>query len=232
MKLALLFMLFAGQAFAAGGVVNNGGDSVKCAASSMGPAGMYTLDYALAIGRGAATDDFVMIANWSHSRQRLLRLLARVDQGLARSFHDFSQSLEQREQPIARKSDFYSDWNRQWIVHRGRPLEVDDIGDISRLPMACKYLYRSSTVAKFKIYRLIQREADLAARRLIYRYDQTRLRGLRLPLQHSFLMVHEWLWDWTQDIEVNRRVNAFLHSTEIDYMTPRQIARRLKALGL
>jgi hypothetical protein len=32
------------------------------------------------------------------------------------------------------------------------------------------------------------------------------------PLQYPFLLVHEWLWDLTQDVQIIRDINRFLHS--------------------
>ncbi len=69
---------------------------------------------------------------------------------------------------------------------------------------------------------------------ITYRYYPRAIAKLRetSELQYSFILTHEWLWDLTRDIEVNRAVNRFLHSREIERMRPAQIRRQLRRLGL
>ncbi len=52
------------------------------------------------------------------------------------------------------------------------------------------------------------------------------------PLQYSFLLVHEWLWDLTQDVQIIRDINRFLHSEAAQKMSENQFRLSVLRLGL
>lgn len=224
--LIILSLVLGSQAYAAGGVVNKGGDTVRCTGTpDFNHGGFFTLDYALAIGRGAKKRDFV--ANpWRSSIERIKQILVSAQPELALSFAEFAESTDQ-----IWKLPAEHDSHRRWVVHRGRPLAVDDVGDLSEIPATCKYRFSKEIRPHFYIYRAIQRSV-LSSGIIEYRYSSATLQHLRRqPDQLSWILVHEWLWDWTSDVEVNRAVNALLHSKAIDSMSADEIKLEFERLG-
>jgi hypothetical protein len=69
--------------------------------------------------------------------------------------------------------------------------------------------------------------------KIVFGYQPKVLKEMheRAPLQLSFLLVHEWLWEFSQNVQVNRRVNRFLHSVEFQEMSRDQILSTLRAMG-
>jgi hypothetical protein len=51
------------------------------------------------------------------------------------------------------------------------------------------------------------------------------------PLQNSFLFLHEWLWNWTNDVADSRRLNVFLHSKRSRTLSPSEFKFTIEALG-
>ena len=81
---------------------------------------------------------------------------------------------------------------------------------------------------------MIQRQAVAEDLFIQYHYDRESLVKMfkENPLSASFFMIHEWLWDLTDDIEVSRAVNIFLHKSTVDAMPDLEIQLRLISMGL
>lgn len=66
-----------------------------------------------------------------------------------------------------------------------------------------------------------------------YEYDFETLNELqKRPLQFSFLLVHEWLWDHSGDPQVIRWANQFLHSRRSEKLSPEDFKTSLKNIGI
>lgn len=71
----------------------------------------------------------------------------------------------------------------------------------------------------------------VAGTQIVLEYDA----GLyyRLPdIQRSFLLVHEWLWNFTHDAETNSKADYLLHSTWIEKASRKEVIRKFKKLGI
>ena len=233
--IGVLFLAATPQiSLAEGGTVENGGNVIFCREAASfdvqlppirpEPGKFYVLDYVHALGTGYSPDSFVAIANWEQSRQRLHRLLKGVSLKLANSFEDFAESTNQIEGNWGRMQSWPEE--REWVLTRGGHIRREH-ANLWRVPKNCIFN------GKFLEYhRAVTRTSH--RQKVIYRYSRKLLESINdnSPLQFSILMAHEWLWDHTRDLKVNRRVSVFLHSKEIDRMTDKEIWARLKRYGL
>ena len=69
---------------------------------------------------------------------------------------------------------------------------------------------------------------------LVYRFVPAVLDELesKAPMQLSFLLVHEWLWDVSKNVDRNRRINRFLHSEALEHLSAEAVQAQLAGLGL
>jgi hypothetical protein len=209
----------------AGGEVGNGGDTVKCVPGGSGRyEGYYSLDYLATLD--GTSSPVVEIASWAESKQRLLTQLGDKYPDLARLLGEFL-ALVPMEGP--------ADPDHQYLKPRiweEAPFGLVDIHDerlIKRLPVNC-YTRPDEGGAASILQTVIRQKQGFAT---LYSYDPQIYRELRTdrPLQYSFLMVHEWLWDLTQDVQTIRRVNHFLHSTQLDHLSAPEVRASLENLG-
>ena len=118
-----------------------GGDAIACDAGGdfQSRGGLYSLDYAVAIGSGAHFQDFASIHNWQESNARIASILARVSPRLKASFDDFSASVAQLEDP----SSFPGGTLRRWWADKGGSgdfvIADPKRGDLSGLPQQCTH---------------------------------------------------------------------------------------------
>ncbi len=250
MKWILFLIIFLGETnlVFAGGTVENGGDLIVCRDENApepppirippinpadpGDGKYFSLDYIYAIGAGSSPSDFASIRDWEDSQGRLVKILSGVSHGLLRSFSRFAESTQQMESldndnDLVRKRE----WSKLLGLTRYRTNKIDGI------PENClvKQANGNGTIVKiFSYFRAIIRIEKKSRRSIVYHYNPYFLKSkvMDSPLQLSFIMIHEWLWDYTQDSNVNRSVNNFLHSKEIEKMSSGEIRQRLIDLGL
>lgn len=244
--LVMAFALLSTVSFAkAGGVVENGGDTIYCREN--GPSvpvdqlpkqpppnwKLYSRDYIDTLSAGASADDFVMPIDWSQSQARLARIVGELSPKLAKSFGDFSAALDYMPKASSEPIQLGS---RVWEAVQVDPFNRHYrlIWERKNIPANCAYLIRmGGMLFSFAAYeRTVLRKRYPKLTVYSYLADSFSLLAENSALQHSMLLVHEWLWDHTRSARVNRRVNAFLHSREIDLMDAEQIRRKLKKLGL
>jgi hypothetical protein len=91
------------------------------------------------------------------------------------------------------------------------------------LPLNCKFRDIVQTAVKYRAGRYV---AFAYVPALV---DQLGDTG---PVQVSYLIVHEWLRNYTNDAEVIRRANRLLHSTAITSLNQSQLRQMLREIGL
>lgn len=183
-----------------GSLIGNGGNTVMCRYEAGAEfQGFFTLDYLLDFRQSGPYSQTVPVASWEDSRARIAQGLARLSPVLAKSFQEYAENI---------LSDHVS-LGRRWMPWDLTGTLIDDQEITQRLPANCyldpKTLDLRQTVVRRYGYDKVE-----------YLYQQDILENLRLhnPLQFSFFMVHEWLWDFTQDVRSLRRLNWILHSEE------------------
>lgn len=229
-----------------GGTVGNPGDTVICRPSPTFPfhparPSYFSLDYALSIGWGENPQEFLDLP-WSESSFLIASLLAKAAPELSPSFTEFrafvedlysrGPSLVSTLAPNALADGATDALKRKWKKKLRLPISVGDRGDISALPRECKNRVALPVSSEFFIYRAILRKGNIDT--ITYEYDPRILAPLikeKSP-QFSLMMVHEWLWDHTDDIEIVRRVTLFLHKKRSHKLNPQTLRTELREMGL
>jgi len=217
-----LILVFAAQATRAGGLeVNNGGDSVWCKKSSENSLyGFYTLDYLLEMDSNQK-ENMVPVDAWSESFQRIYNQIVKYDPYMAKSFLSFSEALSNNSLNIS------------WSAQRDRLVDIKDEEFLRILPANCILKLNGQSVAQ--IHQTVIRKSNFFdSSRLVFEYDPIILnqqRELR-PLQYSFLIIHEWLWSFTSDVDSIRIFNRYLHSSRLENSDKDDFVATVRSLKL
>ncbi len=226
MKLSIFFGLLAVNFSAHAGVtVGNGGDAVVCEESPASSyTGYYSFDYMMTLKED--NSDLPEFSDWAGYRQRILQLFAEKYPDLERLFLDFASRVP-GEDLVPPDQIFLQE--RIWLEAIYGLVDLQDEQAIRKLPPNC---YKSGEVENtLKVVQAVIRQPGENV--IIYNYDPDVLRRLKSrPLQYSFLLVHEWLWDLVGDPEVVRRLNRFLHSKLAEDLNRDDFQKTLKNLGL
>jgi len=200
-------------------MVGNGGDTLSCREATQNSySGLYALDYLMTMdqyGDGA----LVVPDNWQKSLDRIQALLAEKYPALVDSLQAFRANI-----------DNTSDWTkaRIWLDAPQGLVNLNDQNLTRKIPANCggqnptAGLNVIQTVVRQKRPNIIEYEVDYS----VFNGLQTR------PLQFSFLMIHEWLWDLTDDPAVIRLANRFLHSKAAATLSPTDFQLSLNNIGI
>jgi len=223
-KLLLMFLFLPLHIFA-GQEVGNGGDAVLCkAVSDNSFSGFYSLDYLLTF---QSSNDNADIFSVDSARQSLNRIESLIEKNLpefSESFHEFVNMIGNR--------DYRS--RRIWEEAPFGLVDIKDEKMIALVPTNCR------TADSIQIQQVVVRQnpifsGDEEGKELIvYKFVPSLLKDLEKtsPLQLSFLYVHEWLWDISHDVDLNRRINRFLHSKDFEAMSIKDVRGMLSSFGL
>lgn len=197
----LVFMSQAAFSESEGGNSSGGGDLALCKSTDANAfEGLYSLDYLATFRSSNDNQDIIPIKTWEQSKQRVLGLLKAKSPMLAGSFQNFLNSMS--------NFDDYSKL-RIWEESSFGLVDIKDEKLFGQLPKNC-YIEGEDGGSK-----LIQ--AVIRTQRpnlLTYEFADPYFKELKekRPLQYSFLIVHEWLRDFTEDVQNIRRLNRIIHS--------------------
>jgi len=219
-SLTLIFSLFISLSASAGGVgIGNGGDSAYCELSNLQPLdGYYSLDFLMTLD-GDGLSDAVPVQSWQESQNRIRQILAAKYPAMLESFDKFLKDASNR-----------NDWtkSRIWLPAPHGLIDISDEQLRRTLPENCG---RSSSADKVTLIQTVVR--GQRPEMITYEFDSKVMSELKQkPLQYSFLMVHEWLWDHTNDPQTIRWVNQFLHSAYTENLPAQQFQHSLKSIGI
>ncbi len=204
------------QAQNSGGVdVGNGGDAIRCSTSPENSfSGLYALDFFLT--ESPSAPKVQAVKSWEESRDRIFSYLNKIHPQLAWSFYDFFSQIENH-------TNYESD--RVWEASTNDLIYLKDQKIITKLPTNC------GGKDKTEVYQAVIRQKK--ATHTTYHYSQDLLSDLRQQsLQFSFLMVHEWLWDLTEDVAAIRQLNRLLHSNQLETMSRESLMAIMGNLGM
>lgn len=202
----LLFtLLFGAQGFAGGFAIGNGGDIVRCPIDSY----YYTLDYVITRAQlnkvGKAN-----VKTWRESLNRIQNLISQKMPTLSKSFSEFTQLLQNR-----------TDFSKPYIW-----LAKTDLQDVNDEQYR-SYSGCSSWGNKGEFYQVVIRNVvsqPSMPLQVVFQFDPEVFKFIEnSALQHSYLVVHEWLWNIVKDAEQNRQLNWFIHSKLFDSYSPAQV---------
>jgi hypothetical protein len=212
----------------AGGNVSGGGDVVFCKASSENKFnGYYTLDYLVTSSN--LRSPIVPVVSWAESQARILAQLKRLNPELYMGFKHFLSYQDNYENPAK---------YRYWNATRLDIVELNDEKLQQKIPKNCVNENSKTEVIQTVVRNAIREYADdkqpfLSVLKVEYLFDEKIVEELinNYPLQYSFLMVHEWLRDYTTDAAVIRSINFLLHSSKLEQLKPSDLSSA-QALGL
>jgi hypothetical protein len=205
-------------AFAGGVIVGNGGDVLRC-----GTDGLFSLDYLLTEGARTAPSNLPQPQSLQQSLDRIARLLQEKVPTLAPSFREHVRLLKNH--------DFTQ--SAVWEEAANGLIDIQDEEIVSLLPANCL-----NPDGKAQLIQAIIREFWVFSGRpegkTLFKYVPQVYNEMESekPLQLSFLIVHEWLWSHSQNVDRNRRVGHFLHSQAFEQMSSQQVIAQLQGMGL
>lgn len=203
--------------------VGNGGDSIDCHADSNSRfEGAYALDYLLTYRASNDNADIVPAQSWQSSLARIAGILNTKAPKLGRSLSAFAA--------LVKNTDPRRD--RVWREAPFGLVKLDDQSIVEHVPPNC--MSHNEVMVVQAVIRLSPGISGLPPPKLAYSYvprvfDQLEAQA---PVQLSFLLVHEWLWDLSMNVVANRQINRFLHSSELDDLSAEEIVSRLEAYGI
>lgn len=223
-QILILSLFFSISVFATldGGDVGNGGDGIFCVPSPENQlAGWYSLDYVLTLPTLSEDNALPPVNSWDDSADRLRRLFEIKAPYLLPSFTQFAED--------AFNTTNYTK-KAVWEPSPFGLIDLKDESNVSLIPENCM------VNGKIKISQVVIRQKPKysGSELVIYKYVPELVESLNAnsPLQLSFLMVHEWLWEISDNVDRNRRLNRFLHSREFSNQTPDEARESLKNIGL
>ncbi len=219
----VLGFLFLSQGLAAQVEVKNGGDIVHCTPSADSIfSGPYVLDY-LATYHTYSHDHEADIA---YPINELVSMLTKKIPEVGKHLDTF---VSQYESQIGGAEDPLSDYiwrgsNNSLIAIKDE--ELDLLGSLD------KNCYADVTLGIVNLNQVVVRQDRSGVRGFIYNYDRRMLDTIgALPWQTSYLIVHEWLWNFVDRASSVREINAFLHSETAAKMDEDHLRYALANMG-
>lgn len=224
MKNALILVigLFSTLAFAnrTGNGVGNGGDAVLCRPSSDNSfEGYYSLDYLVKFEKANLA---VPAKSLNESLDRLEKLISQKLPELASDFTEFRRQVFNTTDASLKYF---------WEKSEFGLIDLKDEDLIGLLPKNCM------TDDQIKVVQAVIRASDLSSGRPLGKFlmhyvpDVTEKLQSTNPIQLSFLIVHEWLWNFGDLPERNRRINYWLHSSRLENWSHEEWVKNLNGIG-
>ncbi len=230
MKQAILFALislaivncYAKPPVVNGGFVGTGGDVIECIPSTDNFLnGLYSLDYVATLEDIQKDPKVIADPSLQKSLERIEQLLSQKVPSLAASFRTFREDfLNTRPQR-----------NHVWEPAPFGLINIQDEKLTSQVPPNCQK--QGGPAISQAVIKESQGFSGTLGTTVIYKYDSSIFNRLmqESPVQLSFLLVHEWLWEMSSNVDRNRRLNRFFHSPEFAAMSAEDVAKYLNALG-
>jgi hypothetical protein len=211
-----------------GDSVSNGGNAVLCLQNPPKyglEAGFYALDYVMT----PRLQTLSPVLSLPQSITRIRQLLSRNAPESLNSFNDFFSSVNLN--PISESDEssfkpFINTENRKWQEYASLPVVDDAV--LNRLPRDChnpawpNLDYMKQTVVR-----------SHKGNKFAYDYERQIMLSFfaNQPMQASFILIHEWLWDFYEGKDRAsakiRKANAFLHSLAAEHVPANEFKNRL-----
>lgn len=196
-------------------VTGNGGDVIRC----FGHERLFSLDYVMTQGSFGKKVNVVPFTKIQSSTARISNLLKNKWPELSVSFDEFMFDF-QNQSVTSKKYNWFK--------------TVDGLDDIfdekfaqAPIPTSCRGGSMNGTIAVSQaIVRTVSQTGVIN-----FEYDPEIITHLS-KLQLSFLLVHEWLWNFSDSVTDNRKINYFLHSNLFEQVTEAQAKTMLTQFGL
>jgi hypothetical protein len=189
----------------AGNESGNGGDTVECLPGEGNQfVGYFNLDFLLTFKAKNNNSDVVEPKSWQDSSARIQKILDNKLSVAAPLFSGFVANIDNETDYSKGQIWEESSFGLVGVGHSDPRYQLID-------RMVPKNCYHQNENGEIRLIRTVTRTKKLDT--TVYAYDSQILGKKLAPLQQSFLYVHEWLRDFTDDELVIRRANRVLHST-------------------
>lgn len=210
--------------FAFAGVANvgNGGDVIYCPGNLSEV--YYSLDFVLARAQLENSTKIIQVDSLNQSTERISRLLESKVPSLKNSFDHFVSEFRNQ------------DSSRTYLWKPSR-LELPDIQDenFKRFPRGVCAQIQAQPWGAEQFQAVIRTKTiENGVTKTNFEYDRFILAEVERtnPTQLSFVLVHEWLWNYNSNVRSNRIINYLLHSEQFEKQTSAQVTQELTNLGL
>lgn len=199
--------------------VGRGGDLIECRPGGV-LSGTFALDFVATYSLRTANADIIAATDGRANLERIATLLEAKHPPLGASLRAYLQDFENFSDPTR---------TRRWVEAPFGVVEIEDEGMVHRLPPHCGDVTPDGRVRARQV--IIRR---VAGTNLEYHVDRDLFDRLRneAPLQFSFLALHEWGWDLTDDPETLRQFVRLMHSRAAVDMTPDQLVAAVGRLNI
>ena len=203
--------------------VKNGGDIVTCApAADSIFSGPYLLDYLATYHTYSHSHEADIKYPLEELRHMLLVAVPEVGLNFDLFVTEYYLQTGDRENPQA--AHIWRGSHNDLVSIKDEELDL-----VSSLDKNC---YADFDRGIIDLSQVVVRQNRRNIRGFIYNYDRSKLDTIKvLPWQESYLVVHEWLWNFVDHASSVREINAFLHSTEAAKMDGNSLRYSLANLG-
>ncbi len=207
-----------------GSIVGNGGDIITCSRSANNHwDGDYTLDYYATYDPGVGTSNDPS-GSYEELLDRVARLVRAKVPELSQSLDGFLALAESRDESQP----------RIWTGLTASPTNLKDEDIRELIKENCKETRDGIKVPNLTqmVDRLYKVDSNIP--KVYYQYDHDKFQQLKRdrPLQAAYLMIHEWIWDFSDNAFISRRVNRLLQSKSTESMSSDELRRSIRALGI
>lgn len=221
----LIFIVLPLKLFAGGSTVGNGGDLVACRNSNLSQVQYKSLDYLLTVAADP-DEDLISVSSLEDSISNIQMLLDEKVPELAAGFRNYISLLWNNNSHLSRV------WEKAPFGLIS--IRDEEIGSARSVPDSCKEIKNGESHIKIvqAIIRLKERFSQTAPK-IYYAYVPEIIEKVKIsdPIQISFLIFHEWLWDFSKNVERNRRINRLFHSASFHKLSSSEIKAQLESLG-
>lgn len=219
MKWLILSLLISHNAHA-GGAVGNGGDAIVCRSSKQNNfAGYYSLDY---LAKYQTDLEIIQAKSFDQA-------LDRIEKGLKEKLPELAKNFREYRQNLFNKTDFTK--KQIWEESPFGLVDLKDEALVDLLPENC-----TESGKAYVIQAAIRQPpaiSGLPEYKVKYKFVSKVIEELKKqnPVQLSFLVLHEWLWDFSKNVERNRKINYWLHSINLEKWTRAEWQANLNGIG-
>ncbi|MDA8793015.1 hypothetical protein N9N67_07205, partial [Bacteriovoracaceae bacterium] len=195
---ALLLCSFV-NAKPAGDEAGNGGDVAYCNKSAVNELeGYYVIDHLIALNTNMFTLYDFKQSELDQRMNEVMTNISKKSSFLAATLKAFYRDF--KDQLIKGGKETFT--LRKWVEVYSALKDINDEDLAYSLPKNCLQLKQA--VFRKKVGNLLN-----------YFVHRKELLKSLSPKNFSWLIVHEFLWDFTEEVEVIRQVNAYFHSNEL-----------------
>lgn len=207
-----------------GSVVSGGGDFLRCRPAAGSPYnGLYMLDYAVTYDLHDGTSQDPAETSFDALMARTTKIVDEKLPELSASWRTYAALVQSGDPSKPRR---WTAANNLTDLHdEALPRELDANCMVERdgksVPDLTQMVRRSFYVGGQGL-------------QITYEYNLPLFDAAKASnaLQLSYLVVHEWLWDFIREPNANRLINRLIHSRSVETMTPGQVRTFLQSKGV